>query len=439
MKLTKHNTRIVLTSPKKSGRQYVSYRITCQGKRLNLLSGIPITNADKQWDAEKCRIKHGTKVCGNPYNILNSRIISQIKFIDDYFNNCDANDRDPSLEDLKYRFLHAFKSNCAPPVVPGVAVNDEFSFLFDQYVELKSKERGWEKSMKDKYIRLKQRILSVKPDIRLTDLSESMMNKLADEFAKTMYNDAIEIQFSSLRRFVTWAKLKHYPINEDCLTYSPKLPKAMKAVRYLTLEELERIHNLNLAANPALERTRDLFLFQCGTALRYSDLKQMKPDNIFRDEHGGLVLRILTEKDDDIITMPLTTYAKEIYFKYKDKQFYGGAMFPVISNQKYNEQLKTIGQLAKLEGYWIDYEYKLNKKIEVKVPKTELASHTARRTFVVIAIEAGISPEIVALATSHSDLNAMKPYIKLTNKGVSKVTDAVSNAIEEARGQRHDR
>ena len=33
----------------------------------------------------------------------------------------------------------------------------------------------------------------------------------------------------------------------------------------------------------------------------------------------------------------------------------------------------------------------------------------------------------------------MKPYIKLTNKGVSKVTDAVSNAIEEARGQRHDR
>ena len=289
--------------------------------------------------------------------------------------------------------------------------------------------------MKDKYIRLKQRILSVKPDIRLTDLSESMMNKLADEFAKTMYNDAIEIQFSSLRRFVTWAKLKHYPINEDCLTYSPKLPKAKKAVRYLTLEELERIHNLNLAANPALERTRDLFLFQCGTALRYSDLKQMKPDNIFRDEHGELVLRILTEKDDDIITMPLTTYAKEIYFKYKDKQFDGGAMFPVISNQKYNEQLKIIGQLARLEGYWIDYEYKLNKKIEVRVPKTELASHTARRTFVVIAIEAGISPEIVALATSHSDLSAMKPYIKLTNKGVSKVTDAVSNAIEEARGQ----
>lgn len=439
MILSKHNTRITLTPPTKSGRQYVSYRVTCNAKRINLLSGISLTEAERQWDEKVLRIKHGAKVNGTAYNILNARINNQIKMIEDYFNNCDANEQQPSLEDLKFRFQHAFKSKVSEPAVAGVSVSDEFSYLFDQYIEIKSKERGWEKSMKEKYTRLKNRIISVKNDIRLTDLSESMMNTLAEEFATTMYNDAIEIQFSSLKRFVRWAKLKHYPINEDCLTYSPKLPKAKKAVRYLTLEELERIHNLNLAANPALERTRDLFLFQCGTALRYSDLKQMKPDNIFRDEHGELVLRILTEKDDDIITMPLTTYAKEIYFKYKDKQFDGGAMFPVISNQKYNEQLKIIGQLAKLEGYWIDYEYKLNKKIEVKVPKTELASHTARRTFVVIAIEAGISPEIVALATSHSDLNAMKPYIKLTNKGVSKVTDAVSNAIEEARGQRQDR
>lgn len=428
-----------MTPPTKSGRQYVSYRVTCNAKRINLLSGISLTDAERQWDEKVLRIKHGAKVNGTAYNILNARINNQIKMIEDYFNNCDANEQQPSLEDLKFRFQHAFKSKVSEPDVAGVSVSDEFSYLFDQYIEIKSKERGWKKSMKEKYTRLKNRIISVKNDIRLTDLSESMMNTLAEEFATTMYNDAIEIQFSSMKRFVRWAKLKHYPINEDCLTYSPKLPKAKKAVRYLTLEELERIHNLNLAANPALERTRDLFLFQCGTALRYSDLKQMKPDNIFRDEHGELVLRILTEKDDDIITMPLTTYAKEIYFKYKDKQFDGGAMFPVISNQKYNEQLKIIGQLAKLEGYWIDYEYKLNKKIEVKVPKTELASHTARRTFVVIAIEAGISPEIVALATSHSDLNAMKPYIKLTNKGVSKVTDAVSNAIEEARGQRHDR
>lgn len=56
-----------------------------------------------------------------------------------------------------------------------------------------------------------------------------------------------------------------------------------------------------------------------------------------------------------------------------------------------------------------------------------------RRTFVVTAIETGISPEIVAQATSDSDLRAMKPYIKITNKGVSIVTTAVSNAVEKAR------
>lgn len=433
MILSKHNTKITLTPPIESGRQYISYRVTCNGKRLNLLSGISLTDASKQWDDKTNRVKHGAKVNGTSYNILNARINNQIKLIEDYFNNCDANEQIPSLDDLKFRFQHAFKSKVTEPAVPGVPVSDEFSYLFDQYIDIKSKERNWEKSMKEKFTRLKNRIISVKPDIRLTDLSESMMNTLAEEFAKTMYNDAIEVQFSSLKRFVKWAKLKHYPVNEDCLNYSPKLPKAKKAVRYLTLAELERIHNLDLSASPALERTRDLFLFQCGTALRHSDLKKLKPDNITQNEEGECLLRVLTEKDDDVITLPLTTYALEVYNKYKGHQYDKGLLFPVISNQKYNDQLKKIGELAELEGFWIDYEYKLNKKFEIKVPKSELASHTARRTFVVTAIEAGISPEIVALATSHSDLRAMKPYIKITNKGVSKVTTAVSNAIEEAR------
>ena len=320
----------------------------CNGRRLNLLSGISLTDASKQWDDRVKRVKHGAKVNGTSYNILNVRINNQLKLIEDYFNNCDASEQTPTLDDLKFRFQHAFKSKVAESIVPGVVVSDEFSYLFDQYIEIKSKERGWEKSMKDKFIRLKNRIMSVKKDIRLTDLSETMMNTLAEEFAKTMYNDAIEIQFSSLKRFVRWAKLKHYPVNEDCLNYSPKLPKAKKAVRYLTLTELERIHDLELSSSPALERTRDLFLFQCGTALRHSDQKKLKPDNITQNEAGEYLLRVLTEKDDDIIVLPLTTYALEVYIKYKGKQYDNGLLFPVISNQKYNDQLKEIGELVEL-------------------------------------------------------------------------------------------
>ena len=430
MRYTKHNTKIYLQ--KQTGRSvsYIVYRISCKGDRRNLSSGIFVTD-NTQWDETNRRIKHGIKINGTPYNILNNQIKTHESFIDNYFNDCDARDLEPSLDELIDRFHHAFKDTSKKPIIEGVAIEDEFSYLFDQYVELKSKERSWDDSMKDKHERLKNRILKVKPDMRLTDLSESMMNKLLDEFATTMFNDAITIQISSLKRFVRWAKNKKYPVNEDCLNFEPKLPSAKKAVRFLTLEELDTIRTLDLTSKGYLDRAKDFFLFQCGTALRYSDLKQLTRNNISVDEDGNYILTKLTEKDDDVIHFPLCSIAKEVYLKYKDNEYDKGALFPVISNQKYNDYLKEIGDLAKLEGDWVDYEYKLNKKIEVRTPKKDLTSHTARRTFVVTAINEGVSPELVALVTSHSDLKAMQPYIKINPKGTKKVVDAVDEAMKK--------
>jgi hypothetical protein len=49
-----------------------------------------------------------------------------------------------------------------------------------------------------------------------------------------------------------------------------------------------------------------------------------------------------------------------------------------------------LGKLAELKGEWIDYQYKLEKVEEVKTPKSDLTSHTARRTFVVTALNEGV-------------------------------------------------
>lgn len=40
----------------------------------------------------------------------------------------------------------------------------------------------------------------------------------------------------------------------------------------------------------------------------------------------------------------------------------------------------------------------------------------ARRTFVVHALEQGMSPEMVMTFTGHNDYDTMKPYIALTDK-----------------------
>ena len=172
------------------------------------------------------------------------------------------------------------------------------------------------------------------------------------------------------------------------------------------------------------------FVFQCFTALRYSDIKRLKHDNIREIGDGKYEIDILTKKDKDRIPFPLAKTATRIYKKYKDNLYDNGVVFPIISNQKYNDHLKKLGKLAELKGEWIDYQYKLDKVEEVKTPKTELTSHTARRTFVVTALNEGVELDLIAQITSHSDFDNMRPYIASTRKGKQKVIDALDSATE---------
>ena len=356
------------------------------------------------------------------YNILNDTLEEYKNYIRDYFNGCAMRNSNPSLTELKERFNKRYKMS-------NEAQSDEFFYLFDKFIEEKSKERGWGKEMTDVFDRLKKIIQEFQPNIRFSDLSVSTMNKLLEHMSKTMYNDALSKRLSYLKSFIKWAQGKKYVINEEFFTFNPKLAKAKKEVRYLELEELSNIYNMDLPYDSSLDRVRDMFVFQCYTALRFSDIKQLKHENIHHDkETDTYSIDILTEKDDDRINFPLSNRATAIYKKYKDRKYINDLLFPVISNQKYNEHLKELGKRAKLKGEWIDYEYRLKEKITIKVPKKDLATHTARRTFIVTAINENIDPSLIALITSHSDLKSMKPYITKNAKGAAKVINALNEA-----------
>jgi len=80
-----------------------------------------------------------------------------------------------------------------------------------------------------------------------------------------------------------------------------------------------------------------------------------------------------------------------------------------------------------VNGY---YEYRLQEKIEVHTPKCDLATLTARRTFIVTALNEGVSTNLIMLITSHSDYKAMTPYIKATMKGTGNVIDALDKTYK---------
>ena len=324
------------------------------------------------------------------------------------------------MNELKGQFNLAFKESSKQ--------SEEFFYIFNQYINTQSVTRHWSTEYKEMFVRVCKSLETFKSDIRFTDFSKEQMNKYLNFLAKTMYNDKISKILSMLREFLKFARQKNYPVNKEFFEYAPTLPQSQKAVRYLTVDELQRIIKLPLEKGTALDMTRDFFVFQCFTALRYSDLKKLKHGNIRETSEGKYEIDILTEKDNDRISFPLSRIATEIYLKYKDNVYDNDVVFPIISNQKYNEHLKELGRLAELQGFWIDYQYRIDNVEEIKTPKANLTSHTARRTFVTTALNEGISESLVAQITSHSDIEIMRPYITTTERGKQMVVDALDKA-----------
>lgn len=408
---------------KRGNNHYVRFRVTFLSKRIDLYAGVVVSKND--WSERTRGVKQGKFVNGTPCYVINADIDEKRQFVKNYFTDCAIRNALPQPNELRERFNHAFKFSSEQS-------SNDFYYLFDKFIETTSKTRGWDNNMIEKYKRIRERLYKFNPNLNFLDLSEATMNSIMREFSRTMYNDALEKTLSCFKRFVKWAYSKHYPIHDEFLSFNPKLPMAHKEVQYLTPQDLDKITELPLEIGGALDMTRDFFLFQCNTALRYSDLKQLNKDNIIIQPDGKYALRKLTEKDDDIVYIPLTKAAESIYLKYRDNLYDGNVLFPVISNQKYNEHLKELGEKAELEGEWTDYEYRLNEKIEIKTPKKDLSSHTARRTFVVTAYNAGVSIDLIAMVTSHNDMKAMRPYLKATPKGSQIAVDAFERATTAA-------
>lgn len=396
--------------------QSIRIRVSYNGKRIDLHTRIRVK--PKYWNYKTQRVKRGFSYCEETDVTINAALNSYIRYVHLYFVECERNFREPVLTELRDKFNYMYKKT-------GKLKMSEFFYLFEEFIKIKSGEKGWGQDMVDVYQRLLEKIRKFRPDIKFTDWNVQTLETFKESLAQSMYNDAIKKNLSYLKSFIKWAKSKHYAVNEDFATYNPKLLTAQKQVRYLELDELEKIYNLNLADNEALDCTRDFFLFQCYTGLRYSDLKQLKRTNVYRDKRGKYFIRLLTEKDNDVINFQLAKRAVEIYKKYVVLSLPEGLLLPVLSNQKYNEHLKDLGKIAGLTGEWVDYEYRLQEKIEVRVPKCDLSSHTARRTFIVTALNEGVSTDLIMLITGHSDYNVMRPYIKANLKGTSSVIDAL--------------
>lgn len=160
---------------------------------------------------------------------------------------------------------------------------------------------------------------------------------------------------------------------------------------FLTIEEVERIKNLS-GLNEKLERTRDLFVFQCYTGMAYVDMQSFSKNDIQILNEQEIIRSSRTKTDESFILLFLPD-AKKIAEKYNYN-------LPKISNQKYNDYLKLLIAHP---------EVNINKKV---------TSHTARHTFATYLLNKGISLETVSKTLGHSSIKQTQLYARILSKKV---------------------
>lgn len=168
---------------------------------------------------------------------------------------------------------------------------------------------------------------------------------------------------------------------------------------WLTQNELALFQTHDFSNNPRLDRVRDLFVLQCHTGLRVSDLKRLNKAHL----NEGLTIR--AQKNKELIKMPITPSIKTILEKYN-------YVLPEISDQKYNDYIKEVAEKIIPDSEVEITEYRGGQTIHTTRKKhEEISSHDAVRTFITLKAQLGMPISSIAVLTGKTVAVILKNYL----------------------------
>ncbi len=207
-----------------------------------------------------------------------------------------------------------------------------------------------------------------------------------DSFVRYMYAQGYKQNTIATRVKCIKSVIHSLPMAErvGCEFVEPKKCAAvMEDIDNIALNEneLQALADLDLADNPYLDRVRDQFLLLAWTGCRYSDLGKLSRKYIL-SEDGDSYFSLEQQKTGAKVVIPILPPIEPILEKY-DLQ-------PprAISNQRFNDYIKKVAQLAHLDDEVVTTHTQQDKgefvpgRVESRRPKWQaVTAHTARRSF----------------------------------------------------------
>jgi len=379
------------------------------GKRISYFTGLRIeTNL---WHLEKQRVKTSATGSSEINDILDNLSEAATKIV----REARLNKRTLTKEELKTKLDIASHK---------LTAKTGFFEHYDNFVRTESKLKSWTKGTHTKLTTIRTQLESFEAyqkrnkksfKLDLNEVNEDFFTELVNfwQIEYDLRNSTIQKNIHILRWFFNWC-LKKELMPGSYKGVRIDLKQNKKKVIFLDLSELKQIHEAAIPPQQNyIDRTRDIFIFQCFTGLRYSDLKNLKATDIKED----YIQITSTIKTQEAVTIELNDTTKPIIEKYRDYQAATGYALPVPCNQDYNKFLKVLAKLAGLNEIITLVHYAGDNRIERSFEKWQLiSSHSARRSFITNGLSLGIGTEVIMSWTGHKSEESFKAYYEIVRE-----------------------
>lgn len=296
----------------------------------------------------------------------------------------DATSLNKALSDIKNDAITLLTEMSKTGYVDLARLNEIFKpkaydLTFHEYMKDRISKRNVSENTRERYFSFYKVFVDEYGKMKnFSDITEAGVRDYDEWLHKRVVNGHL-MQQSTIYSHHKYLRLFIY----DALTdgYVDKNPYQSKRIKIdhgesgqipsLTIDQVEQIENLEL--DGFVGKTKDLFLFQCYTGLAFSDMQKFKLSNYTQDKDGNYLIKDKRTKTDTTYIFMLSEKALAIVMKYKGK-------IPAISNQKYNQYLKVLGQM-------------------IGVPT--LHSHMGRSTFASTCLNQGMNTDVLKHCLGH--------------------------------------
>ena len=389
------------TKKNKAGESPIYLRITLNGQRAEVSIRRRINPVS--WDARSQRPKGKSE----KMRLLNNYMDELENKLNRYYN-------------LAIQENQNITANYLKNILSGNDKNTKMLILvFEEYLKLLEREKGRKYTPKTvaryehglnhlkKYLKMEYG----QEDIEFGKLNIQFIRKfdvylqIENDYHPNTVIKYLKILKSVINAAISFGYMDRNPFQGYSTTYRASHRK------YLSKYELNAIET-KMLTNERLERVRDVFIFICYTGISYFDLINLTTNNIAKGIDGKNWLNYERQKTKIWTKMPLLPPAQRIIDKYKENPecIADNKLFPVISNQKFNEYLKEIAIIC-----------------EIDKPVT---AHIGRHTFATtITLSNGVPIETVQKMLAHSNLATTQIYSKVVDTKISEDMERLSKRI----------